>query len=79
MASISNKLFFLPFANNRNIFISGIYTVCVSVCVYACVWVHDNSKNNGSFNLKFEHMVVGKNSLDEFNFGHCPIRVKVTM
>ena len=45
--------------------------VCVSVCV------HDNSKNNGSIDLKLEHIVGYENS-SEFDIGHCPIKVKVT-
>ena len=49
--------------------------VCLSVCV--CVCVHDNSKNNGSIDLKPEHIVVYENSSDEFDIGHCPIKVKV--
>ena len=36
--------------------------VCLSVCV--CVCVHDNSKNNGSIDLKLEHIVVYENSSD---------------
>ena len=50
--------------------------VCVSVCV--CVCVHDNSKNNGSIHLKLKHIVVYENSSDEFDIGHCPIKVEVT-
>ena len=50
--------------------------VCVSVCVPVCV--NDNSKNNGSIHLKLEHIVVCENSSDEFDIGHCPIKVKVT-
>ena len=46
---------------------------CVSVCVY----IHDNSKNNGSIYLKLEQMVVHENSSDEFDIGHCLIKVKV--
>ena len=46
-------------------------SVCLSVCV------HDNSKNNGSIDLKLEHIVLYENSLDEFDIGHCPIKVKV--
>ena len=44
-----------------------------------CVCVHDNSKNNGSIDLKLEHIVVYENSSDEFDIGHCPIKVKVTL
>ena len=51
-------------------------SVCVCVCLSVCV--HDNSKNNGSIHLKLEHIVVYENSLDEFNIGHCPNKVKVT-
>ena len=36
--------------------------VCVSVCLSFCV--HDNSKNNGSIDLKLEHIVVYENSSD---------------
>ena len=50
--------------------------VCVSVCLPVCV--HDNSKNNGSIDLKLEHIVVYENSSDEFDIGHCPSKVKVT-
>ena len=46
-------------------------SVCLSVCV------HDNSKNNGSIDLKLEHIVVYENSSDEFDIGLCPIKVKV--
>ena len=53
-------------------------SVCLSVCVCVSVCVHDNSKNNGSINLKLEHIVVYENSSDEFDIGHCPIKVKVT-
>ena len=55
-------------------------SVCLSVCVSVClsVCVHDNSKNNGSIYGKLEHTVVYENSSDEFDIGHCPIKVKVT-
>ena len=54
--------------------------VCLSVCVCVClsVCVHDNSKNNGSIDLKLEQIVVYENSSDEFDIGHCPMKVKVT-
>ena len=56
-------------------------SVCLSVCLSWClsVCVHDNSKNNGSIDVKLEHIVVYENSLDEFDIGHCPIKVKVTV
>ena len=53
---------------------------CLSVCLCVCVsyvCVHDNSKNNGSIHLKLELIVVYENSSDEFDIGHCPIKVKV--
>ena len=31
----------------------------------------------GSVHLKLEHIVVYENSSDEFEIGHCPIKVKV--
>ena len=51
---------------------------CLSVCLCVCVCVHDNSKNNGSIHLKLQHLIVYENSSDEFDIGHCPIKVKVT-
>ena len=45
------------------------------MCV--CVFVQDNSKNTGSVHLKLEHTVVYGNSLDNFDIGHCPIKLKV--
>ena len=51
-------------------------SVCQCVCLSVCV--HDNSKNNGSIDVKLEHTVVYENSSDEFDIGHCPIKVKVT-
>ena len=42
-------------------------SVCVSVCVCVCVCVHDNSKNNGSIDLKLEYIVVYENSSDKFD------------
>ena len=52
--------------------------VCVCVCVCVSVCVHDNSKNNSSIDVKLEHTVVYENSSDEFDIGHCLIKVKVT-
>ena len=54
--------------------------VCLSVCLCVCVSVsvNDNSKNNGLIDVKLEHTVVYENSSDEFDIGHCPIKVKVT-
>ena len=50
--------------------------VCVCVCLSVCV--HDNSKNNESVHLKLEHIVVCDKSSDEFDIGHCWVKVKVT-
>ena len=54
-------------------------SVCVSVCLCVCVClsacVHDNSKNNGSIDLKLEHIVVYENSSDEFDIGHYPMLI----
>ena len=58
--------------------LSVCLSVCVCVCVCVSVCVHDNSKNNNSIDLKLEHIVVYENSSDEFDIGHCPIKVKVT-
>ena len=60
-------------------FIIRNYRVVISVCLCVCVsvYVHDNSKNNGSIHLKLEHIVIYENRSDEFNIGHCPIKVKV--
>ena len=49
-------------------------SLCVSVCVSACV--HNNSKNNGSIQLKLEHVVVYENSWEEFDIGNYLIKVK---
>ena len=46
---------------------AGIEYSCLSVCLSVCV--HDNSKNNGSINLKLEHIVVYENISDEFDQG----------
>ena len=50
----------------------------MSVCVCVSVCKHDNSKNNGSIHLKLEQSLVYENSSDEFDIGHCSIKVKVT-
>ena len=57
-------------------------SVCVSVCVSMClcvsvcvlVSVYTITEKN---NLKLEHIVVYENSSDEFDIGHCLIKVKV--
>ena len=48
--------------------------LCVSVCVY----VYGITKKNVSTNLKHEHCPVYGNSLNEFDIGHCPFKVKAT-
>ena len=40
----------------------------VSLCVCLCVCVHDNTKNDGSINLKFGHIIVYQNCSYEFTF-----------
>ena len=42
--------------------------VCVCVCLSVCV-------NNGSIHLKLEHIVAYGNSSDEFDIGHCTIKL----
>ena len=51
--------------------------LCVCVCVCLSVCVHDNSKYNDSIHLKLEHILVYESSSDEFDIGHCSIKVKV--
>ena len=68
----------LRFINRKyRVLISVCVSRCLSVCLYVCV--RDNSKNYGSVDLKLEHIVVYENSSDEFDIGHCPIKVKVTV
>ena len=57
--------------------------VCLSVFLSVCVAVsvcllHDNSQNNGSIQLKLKHVVVNRNSSDEFDILHSLIKFKVT-
>ena len=54
-----------------------VWSVRPSACLSFCL-CHDNSKNNGSVHLKFKDIVVYENSSDEFDTGHCQIKVKVT-
>ena len=53
--------------------------VCVCVCLSACLSVYTISQNNCSVHLKLKHIAVhvSGNSSDEFDTGHCPIKVKV--
>ena len=59
-------------------------SICVSVYLSVCVAVYMitkkitkiTKKDNGSIHLK--HNVVYENSSDEFDIGHCLIKVKVT-
>ena len=55
--------------------VSVCVCACMRACVHACVDVHDNSKNKGSIHWKLEHIVVYENSSDEFDIGHCPVKV----
>ena len=53
-------------------------SVCLSVLVCLCLGVYTiTQKIYGSVHLKLEHIVVYENSSDEFEIGHCPIKVKV--
>ena len=47
-------------------------SMCLAFYLAMClfVFVHDNSKNNGSIDLKLEHIIVYENR-------HCPIKVEV--
>ena len=53
-------------------------SMCVCMCVSVCVFLHDNSKRNGSRNMKFKYITVNKNNSDKFDIGHCRTKVKVT-
>ena len=53
-------------------------SVCVCVCLSVCLSVRLSVCLSGSIDLKLEHIVVYENSSDEFDIGHCPIKVKVT-
>ena len=64
------------FNRNYRVLISVCLSICLSLCLSVCV--HDNSKKNGSIDLKLDHIVVYENSSDEFDIGHCLIKVKVT-
>ena len=58
---------------------TGIEYSCPSVCLPVCmlICVHNNQKNYGSINLKFDLFVVYGKSLDEFDIAHGQIKVKV--
>ena len=77
-------MLYLPYLHNYSCGLStatieySCPSVFLCVCVCVCVCVHDNSKNNGTIHLKLEHIVVYENSSDEFDIGHCLIKVKVT-
>ena len=47
------------------------------MCV--CVSVYTNSKNNDSIDLKLKHLVAYEYSSDEFDIGHCLIKVMDTL
>ena len=48
-----------------------------SVCLSVCVSVYTiTQKIMVQIDLKLEHIVVYENSSDEFDIGHCPIKVK---
>ena len=73
----------IPGNNKKIYYCCGLSTTtteysCPSVCVCLSACVHDNSKNNSLIHLKLEHIVVYENSSEEFDIGHCAIKVKVT-
>ena len=49
------------------------------MCVFVCVFLHDNSKRNRSRNTKLEYIVEYENSSDEFDIELRRIKVKVTV
>ena len=60
-------------------------SVCLSVWLSVCVFVSltvstitQNLKNYCSIHLKLENIVVYEKSSEEFDIGHCPIKVKGT-
>ena len=48
--------------------------LCVRMTVYTII---KKNTSNGSIHLKLEHIVVYENRSDEFDIGHCLIKVKV--
>ena len=58
--------------------VSVCLSICLCVCVCVSVCVHDNYKKNVSIHLEFEHVVVYENISEDFDIGHCLIKVKVT-
>ena len=53
-------------------------SVYVFPCFCVSVFLHGNSKNNQSINMKFEYVVVVyENISDKFDIGHCRTKVKV--
>ena len=58
---------------------SACLSVFPSFRLSVCVSMYKiTQKNNDSIHLKLEHVAVFENSSDEFDIGHCPIKVKVT-
>ena len=46
--------------------------LCVCLCVCVCVCVYMITQKI----MKLEHIVIYENSSDEFDIGHCPVKVK---
>ena len=67
----------VAFSENATIGYS-LESLCVSVSVCPCLFLHDNSKRKQSMNTKFEYIVVYENSSDEFDIEFPRIKVKVT-
>ena len=59
--------------------VSVCLCVFVSVCVSVCLSVYTITQKIMVQYLKLEHIVVYENSSDEFDIGHYPIKVKVTV
>ena len=70
------SIFIVAFLENATI---GYSLESLCVCVFVCVFLHDNSKRNRSRNTKLEYIVVYENSSDEFDIELRRIKVKVTV
>ena len=80
---LSSYLFEIPFRLALCLLRLSLFTIQLVVYqpqLYSThVFVETNSKNNVSINLKLEHIVLYENSSDEFDIGHLPNKIKVTV